>query len=123
MTIYFCPNPPGFYDDTIHTREQIPANCRVITKERWSELMQAQSQGREIKANPQGYPIAVIATKTFTQPVVNQNNDQEHIAQTSIDAEFARMNESADKLEKSLPQSSITEEKKDNPDDEIKNLL
>lgn len=128
MTMYFCPNPIGFYDDTIHTREQIPSNCRVITKERWSELMQAQSQGREIKANPQGYPIAVISTHTFKQAEPNYTVSEEPPQPLdSIDAEFARMKEPEDKLQKSLPdeanEKSAEEKKKDDMDDEIKNLL
>jgi hypothetical protein len=127
MTIYFSAETLGFYDDSVHSFDQIPARVRVITKERWGELMTAQSQGREIKANAQGYPIAVIPTHTFKQAEPNMANNEPPLPIDSIDAEFARMKEPEDKLQQSLPdeasQKSVEEKKKDDMDDEIKNLL
>lgn len=59
MGLKFSASTNGFYDDTIHTAEQIPADAVDITAERHIELLNGQSDGKVITSNAEGYPILV----------------------------------------------------------------
>lgn len=54
----FSKETGGFYDRTIHG-EDIPADAVEITAEHHAALMQAQSEGKVITADDNGYPVAV----------------------------------------------------------------
>lgn len=47
----------GFYDPALHG--EIPADAVEITAEQHTALMQAQSDGKQIVADDNGYPIAI----------------------------------------------------------------
>lgn len=57
MAIKFSPSFGGFFDTEIHG-DAIPADAVGITADRHAELMQAQADGKVIKAGASGAPIA-----------------------------------------------------------------
>lgn len=58
MDIYFSPATLGFYTAEIHG-DQIPGDAVKITTERHAELLLAQSTGKRIASDEQGYPVAL----------------------------------------------------------------
>lgn len=59
MQLYYSKSIHGFYDDTIHTPEQIPTDAVPITPEYHQALLIGQGRGRVIQANSDGFPILV----------------------------------------------------------------
>ena len=59
MGLKFAASTNGFYDDAIHTADQIPADAVDITDERHTELLEGQSSGLVISANDKGFPVLV----------------------------------------------------------------
>lgn len=53
---YFAKSTGGFYDDAIHTPEEIPHDVVEITVEKHAELLAGQSSGKLIVANANGSP-------------------------------------------------------------------
>lgn len=58
----------GFYNTEIHG-DDIPVGAVEITEEYWLELLAAQADGKEIKPNKNGYPVAVEKEKPQTKEV------------------------------------------------------
>lgn len=58
MTIFFSASEVSFYDDTIHSK--LPADAVKVTAKRHADLLKLQGDGRVIKANGVGEPIAVL---------------------------------------------------------------
>jgi hypothetical protein len=58
MTIYYSSNPRGFYDARLHG-ENIPEGAKQITSERYSELLEGQSQGKIIREDIEGSPVLI----------------------------------------------------------------
>lgn len=58
MTYYYSKSTKGFYNTEIHGTN-IPSDCVEITEQTWTNLLEAQSQGKVIQPNHSGYPIAV----------------------------------------------------------------
>ncbi|HDN9015381.1 TPA: DUF4376 domain-containing protein [Aeromonas salmonicida] len=56
--MYYAKSTGGFYDTSIHGKK-IPANAVEISDSYHSDLLQAQSAGKKITANEDGYPIAI----------------------------------------------------------------
>lgn len=63
MKIFYSKAKNSFYDDTIHTPEQIPADAREIPVETHRKLIDAQGRGKVIIGNASGLPIAVDPPK------------------------------------------------------------
>lgn len=58
MSLFYSASMNGFYDDTIHTNEQIPSDAVPITEEMHQELLTAQSECKQITADATGNPVA-----------------------------------------------------------------
>ncbi|CAH0297388.1 phage tail assembly chaperone [Pseudomonas brassicacearum] len=59
MTLYSSKTTGGFYDDAIHSAEQIPLDAVEITQKLHAELHEGQSMGKRISSDEDGYPILV----------------------------------------------------------------
>lgn len=57
--MHYSASTRGFYDDSIHTEDQIPSDAMEITSEQHRELLSAQSTGKRIVPNVDGLPVAV----------------------------------------------------------------
>ena len=57
--IYYSKTKRGFYCDEIHGTN-IPSDCVQITKEQHTNLLNEQSQGKQIVPDENGYPITII---------------------------------------------------------------
>lgn len=57
MSVYYSRSTGGFYDTGVHNKN-IPDDAKEITKERRSNLIEAQSIGARIVSDDNGYPIA-----------------------------------------------------------------
>lgn len=62
MGIYYSNSTAGFYDQNVHSNT-LPNDGVEITTEYYVELLQAQSEGRQISANETGYPVAIDPPK------------------------------------------------------------
>ncbi len=58
MEFFYSQNSGGFYSTDIHD-SAIPADAVAISAEDHAALMEAQSQGRVIRADAEGRPVAV----------------------------------------------------------------
>jgi hypothetical protein len=56
---YYSKSTNGFYDDEIHTPEQLPADRVEITSEEHQALYQAHSNGRALTSDADGRPTLV----------------------------------------------------------------
>lgn len=56
--MFYSKNTGGFYDPTVHG-DVIPADVVEISKAAHAELLAAQSQGKIIEADVNGFPVAV----------------------------------------------------------------
>ena len=63
MTYYFAKSTNGFYVDDVHEPDQIPDDAVEITDEQHQELLQGQSNGKQITADDDGNPILIDAIK------------------------------------------------------------
>lgn len=59
--IYYSKNTAGFYDTSIFG-ENIPDDAVEISTEKHNALLVAQSQGRQIISDANGYPVDVSST-------------------------------------------------------------
>ncbi|WP_092401122.1 phage tail protein [Pseudomonas sp. NFACC39-1] len=59
MTLFSSKTTGGFYDDSIHSAEQIPQDAVEITQKLYAELHEGQSTGKRISSGETGYPILV----------------------------------------------------------------
>lgn len=57
MSLFFSTTTRGFYDDAIHA--SIPGDAKPITEQVRENLLAAQSAGKIIEADADGFPIAV----------------------------------------------------------------
>lgn len=57
MGLHFSASTRGFYDDAIHAT--LPADAKPITEQVRANLLAAQSAGKVIEADADGFPIAV----------------------------------------------------------------
>lgn len=57
MSLFFSTTTRGFYDDAIHT--SIPGDAQPITEQVRANLLAAQSAGKVIEADADGFPVAV----------------------------------------------------------------
>ncbi len=57
MGMYFSASTRGFYDDAIHTI--LPDDAQPITEQVRANLLAAQSAGKAIEADADGFPVAV----------------------------------------------------------------
>ena len=57
--IYYSKTTKGFYCTEIHGTN-IPSDCVQITKEQHTNLLNEQSQGKQIVPDENGYPIAIV---------------------------------------------------------------
>ena len=69
MTYYFAKSTNGFYVDDVHEPHQIPDDAVEITDEQHQELLQGQSNGKQITADDAGNPILIDAIKTPVKPL------------------------------------------------------
>lgn len=56
--MFYSKTTNGFYDPEIHG-DNIPSDAVEITKEHHAALLQAQSQGKRIQPDADGFPVAV----------------------------------------------------------------
>ncbi|GIK83069.1 MAG: hypothetical protein BroJett024_41740 [Alphaproteobacteria bacterium] len=57
MSLFFSTTTRGFYDDAIHA--SIPGDAQPITDMQRANLLAAQSAGKVIEADADGFPVAV----------------------------------------------------------------
>lgn len=57
MGLFYSASTRGFYDDAIHTT--LPADAKPITEQARANLLAAQSAGKVIEADADGFPVAV----------------------------------------------------------------
>lgn len=57
MSLFFSTTTRGFYDDAIHAT--LPADAKPITEQVRANLLAAQSAGKVIEADADGFPVAV----------------------------------------------------------------
>lgn len=57
MKVFYAASTHGFYNDTLHSEEQVPPDAVAISEDRHQELMLGQSTGLEIVADEQGFPV------------------------------------------------------------------
>lgn len=57
--IYYSKTTKGFYCEEIHGTN-IPSDCVQITKEQHTNLLNEQSQGKQIVPDEKGFPIAIV---------------------------------------------------------------
>lgn len=55
MTIFYSAQQRGFYDSTLHSI--LPDDAKEISRENWQQLLLAQSQGKEIVGDENGFPV------------------------------------------------------------------
>jgi hypothetical protein len=67
--IYYSKSTKGFYTTEIHGTNT-PSDCVQITKELHADLLNDQSQGKQIVPDKNGYPITIVP------PVVSPTWDQ-----------------------------------------------
>ena len=73
--IYYSKTTKGFYDSEIHGTN-IPPDCVEITKEYHRELLNGQSNGKQITSNSSGYPILVDPPPPTSQQIQEQKNGE-----------------------------------------------
>lgn len=79
MTIYYCANDNGFYDSEFHQKEEIPTNVVEITEQTRSDLLEANSVGKKIVADKNGFPIIeeiVIDAETLKKNEIEKLKNQ-----------------------------------------------
>ena len=59
MSLFYSASMHGFYDDTIHTNEQIPSDAVSITEDMHQELFDGQASGKVISSDDSGNPILI----------------------------------------------------------------
>lgn len=59
MSLYYSAKSCGFYDESIHAKEQIPLDAVSVTVEEYQELLTAQGKGKRITADSNGNPVAI----------------------------------------------------------------
>lgn len=57
MSLFYSASTRGFYDDAIHST--LPADAKPITEQVRANLLAAQSAGKAIEADADGFPVAV----------------------------------------------------------------
>lgn len=57
MSLFYSGAARGFYDDAIHST--MPADAVPITEQVWQAMLAAQSDGKQIEPDANGYPVAV----------------------------------------------------------------
>lgn len=68
MSMFFSKSTGGFYSTDIHG-DNIPADAVEFSEAYYLELMQAQSQGKIIKPDANGFPIAVDYEPTAEEKI------------------------------------------------------
>lgn len=69
MKIFYDKELNCFYDDRIH--KNIPTHCIEITIEKHTELLDGQSEGKQIQPNASGYPVLVdVEVEEFIPDIV-----------------------------------------------------
>lgn len=82
MTIFYSASTRGFYDDSIHTPDQLPKDVVGISPEYHAELLAGQSAGKIIEPDSTGYPV-------LKDPPPPSKEELEKAAKAKIDAELA----------------------------------
>lgn len=59
MSLYYSAKSGGFYDESIHAKEQIPSDAVSVTVEEYQELLTAQGKGKKITADSKGDPVVI----------------------------------------------------------------
>lgn len=80
MALFYSKSTGGFYDDTIHSAAQIPADAVSITEAQHQALLAGQSDGQLIQADSNGIP-------TLVAPPAPALTDVQANALKSIDAD------------------------------------
>lgn len=61
MNVFYSPSTGGFYNDEINGIN-IPSDCVTVTEADYAALMDCSIEGKIIKPDANGQPIAVFAT-------------------------------------------------------------
>lgn len=86
--VYFSPSTEGFYQDF----QEHPEDCVAITEERYKALLEAQVNGKTIKVNLEGYPVAVepspnpFATWNGETWITDEKAQTEHFLAKKLEA-------------------------------------
>ena len=80
MALFYSPSLKGFYDDAVN--KNMPKDSVEITAEQHQALFEAQSKGKTIQPDANGYPEAVDRVYTNEQLIAQY----ESAAQSNLDA-------------------------------------
>lgn len=69
--MYYSKQTNGFYTREIHG-DNIPADAVEITQEQHAALLQGQSEGKQITADENGYPVLVDPPAPTTEQLASQ---------------------------------------------------
>ncbi len=67
MTTFYSKSTKGFYPLDIFGPDERPVDCVEITREYHAELLKAESEGKMISADENGYPVAVDKPEMTTE--------------------------------------------------------
>lgn len=77
----------GFYNDVVHTAEQIPADAVELTDDAYQALLEAQSAGQQITADAGGAPEATDVPAPSRADMVKQAAAQvNHLLDAAVQA-------------------------------------
>lgn len=72
MTIFYSKSRNSFFDDSIHSPDQIPQDCKEISIEQHQRLFLEQSSGKKIVSDAFGMPTTIeIKEKKLTKKQQN----------------------------------------------------
>lgn len=98
--IYFSPQFQTFFDDAIHTAEQIPADAQSIDEAQHYTLLDALNRGAKIKSDLSiaERPSIVHTWQPETQEWVLNKNEQKKVFQAAQSTKLNQLNSAAQTL-------------------------
>lgn len=82
---YYSKTTKGFYNSSVHPREQIPSDAVIIASAQYDALIADQAGGKQICENSSGYPVAAERTITEAERlIILKNNAQGALNRSDI---------------------------------------
>lgn len=86
--MFYSKSTGGFYSHDVHG-DNMPADVVEITIALHAELMRAQSEGKQIKANANGFPVAMLPPAPTPTEIIADKNNQARAALAAINTASA----------------------------------
>lgn len=64
MNVYYSKSTGGFYNDAVHSVDQIPADAKKLTAEQYKIVTSETPEGKMISADANGYPVLIDRVDT-----------------------------------------------------------